>query len=185
MRHDFPVAPWPKGLKITSGLGTVVVIGAGIGAYRAIPVPTGFTHQFGLVVALILPALLIGSLLFMVTGYAVEGAELCVERLLWSTRIPLQGLSRAWIEPAVCKGSVRVFGNGGLFSFTGLFYSKRLGRYRLFATDISRSVVLVLPSRVVVITPAEPEAFIEHVRQSLPNVHIGPPVDGASMPKSE
>ena len=175
MRHDFPVAPWPTGLKITSAVGTVLILGVGIGAYRAIPVPTGFTHQFGLAVAMILPALLVGSLLFMVTGYAVEGTELYVRRLLWSTRISLQGLDRIWIEPAVCKGSIRVFGNGGLFSFTGLFYSKRLGRYRLFATDISRSVVLVLPSRVVVITPAEPEAFIEHVRQSLPNVQVGPP----------
>ena len=180
MDHDFSVAPWPTGLKITSVVGTVLILGAGIGAYRAIPVPTGFTHHFGLAVAMILPAVLVGSLLFMVTGYAVEGTELYVRRLLSSTCISLQGLGRAWIEPAVCKGSIRVFGNGGLFSFTGLFYSKRLGRYRLFATDISRSVVLILPSRVVVITPAEPEAFIEHVRQSLPNVRVGPPDGGTS-----
>ena len=178
MRHDFQVAPWSTGLKITSAVGTVLILGVGIGAYRAIPVPTGFTHQFGLAVALILPALLVGSLLFMVTGYAVEGTELYIRRLLSSTCISLHGLDRAWIEPAVCKGSIRVFGNGGLFSFTGLFYSKRLGRYRLFATDISRSVVLILPSRVVVMT--EPEAFIEHVRQSLPNVRVGPPDGGTS-----
>jgi hypothetical protein len=97
---------------------------------------------------------------------------------LWFTRISLQDLNRAWIEPSVCKGTIRVFGNGGLFSFAGLFYSKRLGRYRLFATDISRSVVLILPSRVVVITPAEPEIFIEHVRQSFPNIQVGPPHGG-------
>jgi hypothetical protein len=175
MRHDFPTAPWSTSLKVTSAVGTVLILGVGIGAYRAIPVPTGFTHQFGLVVAMILPALLVGSLLFMVTGYEVEGTELYVKRLLSSTRISLQGLDRVWLEPAVCKGSIRIFGNGGLFSFTGLFYSKRLGRYRLFATDISRSIVLILPSRVVVITPAQPETFIEHVRQSLPNVQVGPP----------
>ena len=175
MRHHFPVAPWPTSLKVTSAVGTVLVLGVGIGAYRAIPVSTGFTHQFGLVVALIPPAILVGSLIFMVTGYAIEGAELQIERLLSSTRISLQGLDRVWIEPAVCKGSIRVFGNGGLFSFSGWFYSKRLGRYRLFATDISRSVVLILPARMVVITPAEPEAFIEHVRQSFPNVQVGPP----------
>ncbi len=175
MRHHFPVAPWSTSLKVISAVGTILLLGVGIGAYRAIPVPTGFTRQFGLGVALIPPALLAGCLLFVVTGYAIEGTELYAKRLLWSTRIPLEGLSRAWIEPAVCKGSIRVFGNGGLFSFTGLFYSKRLGRYRLFATDISRSVVLILPAKVVVITPAEPEKFIEHVRQSLPNVQVGPP----------
>ena len=175
MRHYFPAAPWSTGLKATSAVGTVLILGVGIGAYRAIPVPTGFTHQFGLAVALILPALLVGSLLFMVTGYEVEGTELYVKRLLSSTRISLEGLGRVWIEPAVCKGTIRVFGNGGLFSFSGWFYSRRLGRYRLFATNLSRSVVLVLPARVVVITPAEPVVFIEHVRQSLPNVQVGPP----------
>ncbi len=175
MRHYFPVAPWSTGLKATSAVGTVLVLGIGIGAYRAIPVPTGFTHQFGLAVALILPAVLVGSLLFMVTGYEVEGTELYVKRLLSSTRIPLEGLGRVWIEPAVCKDTIRVFGNCGLFSFSGWFYSRRLGRYRLFATNLSRSVVLVLPARVVVITPAEPETFIEHVRQSLPRVQVGPP----------
>ena len=166
MDHDFSVAPWPTGLKITSVVGTVLILGAGIGAYRAIPIPTGFTHQFGLAVAMILPTVLVGSLFFMVTGYAVEGTELYVKRLLSSTRISLEGLGRVWSEPAVCKGTIRVFGNGGLFSFSGWFYSRRLGRYRLFATNLSRSVVLVLPARVVVITPAEPEKFIEHVRQS-------------------
>jgi len=178
MRHHFSVAPWSTGLKVTSALGTVILVGAGIGAYRAIPVPTGFTHQFGLVVALILPAILVGSLIFIVTGYEVEGTELYVKRLLSSTRISFQGLNRVWIEPAVCKGTIRVFGNGGLFSFSGWFYSRRLGRYRLFATTLSRSVVLVLPARVVVITPAEPVVFIEHVRQSLPNVQVGPPDGG-------
>ena len=72
----------------------------------------------------------------MVTGYAVEGNILNVERLFWSTRISLEGLSKAWLEPTVCKGSFRIFGNGGLYSFTGVYQNEALGRYRLFATDL-------------------------------------------------
>jgi hypothetical protein len=178
MRYHFAVAPWSTSLKATSALGTIILLGVGIGAYHAVPVPTGFTHQFGLAVAFVLPALVVGCVLFMVTGYAVEGSELYVERLVSSTRISIQGLTRVWLEPAVCKGSLRVFGNGGLFSFSGLFYNRKLGRYRLFATDFSRAVVLILPRRVVVVTPAAPEAFIEHLHHFFPDIHVGPQVGG-------
>jgi len=173
MRRRFPVAPWPRGLKIVSALGTALLVVLPIAAYRAIPAPSGFTHAFGLAIALVFPAILVGSLIFMVTGYSVDGWTLVVERLFFSTRIPLGGLRRVFANPTVCKGSVRVIGNGGLFSFTGLYQSKALGRYRLFATDFSRSVVMVLLKGVVVITPHSPAAFIEHVRQVFPSVQVG------------
>jgi len=174
MPRRFPAAPWPALLKWVSALGSAALLATGFAAYRAAPVASGFTHDFGLGVALLPVALLLGSLFFIVGGYAVEGSDLYIERLVSSTRIPLDGLSKAWAEPAVCKGSIRVFGNGGLFSFTGWFYSKKLGRYRLFATDFSHAVVLVLPRRVVVVTPADPQAFIEYLRRRFPNADIAP-----------
>ena len=179
MRHHFSVAPWSIGLKLTSTLGTIAVLAVGFAAYHAIPTPAGFTHLFGLGVALVLPGLLLASLAFMVTGYSVKDGELYVERLFWSTRISLAGLSRVWFEPAACKGSIRIFGNGGLFSFTGLYRSRALGRYRLFATNFSQSVVFVLPQRVVVVTPAGPQAFIEHLCHLFPTAHVGPKDGGA------
>ena len=66
-----------------------------------------------------------------------------------------------------------MIGNGGLLSFTGIYYSKALGRYRLFATDFSRSVVLTLPRRVVVVTPASPHAFVAHLRSLYPAAEAG------------
>jgi len=173
MRRHFSVAPWPRSLKIISALGTALLVVVGIATYRAIPAASGFTHAFGLAIALVPPAILVGSLLFMVTGYSVDESSLVVERLFFSTRIPLGGLRRVFSDPAVCKGSIRLMGNAGLFSFTGLYRSKALGRYRLFATDFSRSVVMVLPKGVVVITPHSPAAFIEHVRHVFPPVEVG------------
>ena len=170
----FPAAPWPVSLKLVSALGSVALLAAGFAAYRAIPVPTGFIHQFGLAVACVPIALLAGSLGFIVRGYEVKVTDLYIERLFTSTRIPLAGLSRVWLEPKVCKGSLRVFGNGGLFSFTGLYYNKKLGRYRLFATDFSHAVVLVLPQRVVVVTPANPQTFIDHLKHRFPGVETNP-----------
>ena len=173
-RVHFSAAPWPKSLKLVSALGTILILAVGVAAYLAIPVPSGFTHLFGLGVALVLPGILALSILFAVTGYAVEGSDLYVERLFFSTRIPVAGLSRVWFEPGVCRGSIRIWGNGGLYSFTGWYRSKALGKYRLFGTDLSRSVVLFRPRHVVVITPAAPHAFIQHLRLLFPAVRVEP-----------
>ena len=173
MDRHFPAAPWPTSLKVVSFFGAIVLGAVSWAAYRVIPTPAGFTHKFGLGVALLPLALLIGCILFIVRGYTVDTAQLSVERLLTSTPVPLSGLSRVWADPAVCKGSLRVFGNGGLFSFTGWFYSKRLGRYRLFATDFRNAVVLKFPDRGVVVSPAAPHAFVEHLRHVVPGVHVG------------
>ncbi len=183
MRSHFPAAPWSIGLKLTSTLGTILVVGVGFAAYHAIPSSAGFIHLFGLGVAFVLTGILAISILFMITGYTVADNELYIERLLGSTHLSLAGLSRIWFEPAACKGSIRVFGNGGLFSFTGHYYSQALGRYRLFATNFSRSVILILPHRVVVITPAAPQAMIEHLHHFFPAVHVGPKDGGNQMPR--
>jgi hypothetical protein len=58
------------------------------------------------------------------------------------------------------RGAWRVFGNGGLFSFTGEFWSRKLGRFRALATDPERAVVLRWPKRTIVITPHDPQQFI-------------------------
>ncbi len=173
MSLQFSVAPWPSILKVTSTLGTLLILVIGVAAYRAIPTPYGLTHTFGLVIALTLPAILVISILFVVTGYSVDAHNLYIRRLISSTRIPLDGLSQIWFEPEVCKGAIRLFGNGGLYSFTGLYHNSTIGRFRLFGTDLSQSVVLVLPKRVVVITPATPHAFVEYLKHHFPTAKLG------------
>lgn len=171
-RH-FTVAPWPTSLRVSSALGTVLLVGIGIASYRAIPVPTGFTHAFGLAVTAVLPILLVFSLLSTVIGFEVSSTELSVQRLFWSSRFSLLGLQRVLIDSSVCRGSKRIVGNAGLFGFTGLYQSSRLGRFRLFATDLSRSVVLVLPGRTLVVTPAAPEPFVAHIHHVFPAANTG------------
>lgn len=168
VRH-FPAAPWPSLLKASSALVTILLLGVAVAAYRVVPVASGFTHYFGIGIAVVPSLILILSLLFMVTGYGVSSSSLAIQRPLWVTDIPLGGLGRVFAEPEICKGSIRLFGNAGLFSFTGLYRSARLGRYRLFATDFACAVVLECPHRTVVITPADPEAFVLHMQRAFPS----------------
>lgn len=160
----FRVAPWSTLLIVASAGSCVVLLAVAWAAAQAIP-RLGVAHWVGLAVAWIPVTVLVGALLFVVTDYELDHHSLAVRRLLWWTRIDLTGLTRVFREPAGFKGSWRVFGNGGLFSFTGIFYSKALGRYRLFATDPRRFVVMVLPGRTIVVSPADPDAFVHAVQR--------------------
>jgi hypothetical protein len=101
--------------------------------------------------------------LFVVRSYAIEFNELLIRRLLWTTHLPLAGLQSAEVVPDVMRGSLRLFGNGGMFSITGLFRNRALGNYRAFVTDLKKTVVLRFPKRTVVVSPENPEQFVAEI----------------------
>jgi len=163
MQH-FSAAPWPTSLKIMSVFATLLLLGVCWGAVRVIPpISSGFAHTFGTWIAVVPFCVLLGCVLFVVQGYRIEGNILLVERLLWATALSLEGLTEVQCDPQAIKGALRLFGNGGMFAITGLFYSKKLGRFRLFATDPAKAVILRLGTRTIVITPLVPEIFAEYV----------------------
>ena len=172
----FEAAPWSTALRLVSFLGAGVLLAVGVTVGRAIPLGSG--PAFAEAVArLVLPAAvltLLGSLLFVVTGYHLEGTSLLVHRPLWQSRIDVQGLERVWHDPEAMRRSLRLFGNGGLFSITGLYRNSTLGTYRAFVTDPARAVVLKSPTRVVVVSPASPLEFVSHVATLVPGVAVGP-----------
>jgi hypothetical protein len=168
----FPAAPWSISLQLLTLFSLVVLGTVAFGAFVVVPTPSGFTHHVGVGVALIPILVLIGSVFFVVRGYTVEAGELFVQRLVTATRIPLDGLTKAWADPLACRGSTRLFGIGGLFSFSGLFSNRRLGRYHLYATDFKNAVVLQFRGRTVVITPADPQGFLRHLQMVVPGVQI-------------
>jgi Bacterial PH domain len=155
-------APWGVQLKRASVF-SVAVLGvvfcAGLFSLGA------EASWFASSVLLMLPiAVLAGALPFVVRGYVLLDDALVVERLGWRTRLPLAGLESVGGDVEAMRGSIRLLGNGGLFSFTGEFWNRRLGRYRALATDPERAVVLRYPNRTIVITPHDPQHFIMRAR---------------------
>jgi hypothetical protein len=149
-------APWSRSLVVMSSVLTLVV--AGVSALQAYLLD-GIMRWNGV----LLLALVFCCALFTVRGYTITDDELLVHRLLWSTRVPLSGLQSAAFEPDAMRGSIRTFGNGGLFSITGRFRSKSLAAYRAFVTDQQRTVVLRFAERTVVVSPAAPEEFVREL----------------------
>ena len=107
--------------------------------------------------------LMIGCALFTVRGYAITPDAILVKRFFWDTRLPRVGLESATFSPGAMKGSIRTFGNGGFYSFTGLYRNRELRNYRAFVTDGARSVVLRYAGRTIVISPGDPEEFVREI----------------------
>jgi hypothetical protein len=87
--------------------------------------------------------------------------------LFWATPLSLAGLQSASYEPRAMRWSLRTFGNGGFFSFSGFYRNRRLGAYRAFVTDLKRTVVLRFLTRTIVVSPAAPEQFVLDVVAAL------------------
>jgi hypothetical protein len=143
---------------VMSVLTTVVCLGASVGAW----VSLATRHPPGLLGCWVfLPlVILFGAALFTIRGYSISSDSILVHRLLWSTVLPRTGLESVAFEPDAMRGSLRTFGNGGAYSFTGFYYNKRLGSYRAYVTNPRRTVVLRYAKRRVVLSPATPDDFV-------------------------
>jgi hypothetical protein len=149
-------APWGRALLITSVAVTVILLAvSGFALWR-----TGDSRPL-----LWLSLLMLGAAPFVVRGYQLQGRCLLIKRLFWSTKIPLDGLVSATSDSRAMRGSIRTFGNGGLYSISGWYWSRRLGAYRAFVTDMNRTVVLRFQNRTIVISPAEPDSFVAAVAE--------------------
>jgi hypothetical protein len=146
------LAPWGAALTWVSALTTILV-----GALTLAPIPgLGWPRLF-------LLSIPVGALPFVVRRYEIRDGALFIRRLWWNTRIELAGLLSVRCDPGALKGSVKTCGNGGLFSFTGWYWSRQLGSYRMYVTDLKRPVVLMFERRCLVVSPDDPEAFVHEL----------------------
>jgi hypothetical protein len=156
-------APWAPSLVTISTAATVVCLGAALSLFLQ-------GHGWLPWMASLPLALIIGSALFTIRGYSITPNAILVHRLFWKTRLPFSGFESAEFKPDAMRKSVRTFGNGGLFSFTGWFYSKALGAYRAFVTNPHLTVVLRYSRRIVVLSPASPEQFVHDLPSGVHSV---------------
>ena len=81
--------------------------------------------------------------------------------------MPLDGLREVrladWED---YRGCLRLWGNGGLFGYYGLFRTSRLGKCTWYVTNRSKAVVVVTDARTSLFSPDDPASFIAAVRSS-------------------
>lgn len=159
--HSSYRAVWGRPLRWTSVLVSVLALG---GAVSLVANLSGSLRWLGL-----LPPVGFGvAALFCIRGYALDGSNLLIRRLLWTTRISLSGLESVESVPKAMSGSLRTCGNGGLYSFTGWYWNRRLGSYRAWVTELQNTVVLRVAGRTMVLSPDPVDAFVSALQSQLP-----------------
>ncbi|MEI8039363.1 MAG: PH domain-containing protein [Verrucomicrobiota bacterium] len=155
-------APWETPLLLTTVFSVILLVGiAMIGLIVIAPLAL----VWGLFVAALTLLPLAVAALCAIRGYELTPDSLYVQRLGWRSTLSLTTLRTVHVDPEATADSVRVFGNGGLFCFTGTFANDRLGTYRAFGTDRKRTVVLKFVERTVVITPGDPHGFVAKTKK--------------------
>jgi hypothetical protein len=163
-------APWGRALKVMTVLSAALLMGIPAAGLTAAPDESAL-WVFGMVVMPLV--ILVVAPFFAVLEYRLTPGTLYIERPGWRVRLPLSKLASAAVDPEAMSRSIRTLGNGGMFCFAGLFWNRKLGAYRAFATDPKHAVVLRFSDRTVVVTPGHPEVFAETLRSG-----ARPPVGG-------
>jgi hypothetical protein len=160
--YSFYKAPWSRPLWLTSVASSVFCL-----SLAALNFAGGFGRiavgPVGRWIGLALIATVFLSALFTVRSYSIGGGNLLIQRLFWTTRLPLSGLMTAAVENLAFSQCLRACGNGGMFSFSGWYWCRPLGFFRAYATDCRRTVVLRFVKRTVVVTPERPEEFVQEI----------------------
>ena len=155
-------APWSRSLRLLTTFSVVILLTVAMAGGLLGP-RQSWVVRVAMVGAPL--AVLLGALVFMVRGYVLTDSGIEVRRLGWSTALPFAGLVAVSGAPQGLRGSLRLFGNGGLFAISGWFWNRRIGRFRAYATDPGRAVVLrYRDGTKVVVTPDDVQHFIVRVR---------------------
>lgn len=104
--------------------------------------------------------IVVGAYAWSPRGYAVAERSITVNRLIGNVRIPLDSIRELRAATADdFRGCLRLFGNGGLFGYYGLFRTSKLGKSTWYVTNRGKAVVVVTGKKTVLFSPDDVEGF--------------------------
>ena len=145
---------------------TTKIISVVIAAILLVPIIT--THSIA--VAVLAAVLLLVAYAYSPRSYEISERSILVHRLIGNVRIPLDHLREARIaQPDDLTGAIRLWGNGGLFGYYGLFRTSKLGKCSWYVTNRRNMVVLTTGSRTALVSPDNVDGFLSAVRTIAPS----------------
>jgi len=114
-----------------------------------------------IIAALIMLIILIFCYLYAPTAYEISDSRLIVYRN-YGKREFLNVPNCRLIEEKL-PFTIRLWGNGGVFAGTGIFWNKLYGVFRMYITHAKQSEFLVVETerQIIIISPENPKMFIE------------------------
>jgi hypothetical protein len=118
-----------------------------------------------LIISVILIFIPIFCWLFSVGEYVLESDGLLIKRKIFPIKIKYEEVKKvSRLDFKDIKSSVRIFGNGGLFGFYGIFRNKSIGNYRACFSNFSDMVLIETDKKKFVISPQNPDIFIDYLK---------------------
>jgi hypothetical protein len=119
-----------------------------------------------------------GALLLLMTivfyllsprAYGFDKEYLFIGRMIAPLRIPLSEITNVRMpDTKELSWAIRTFGNGGLFGYTGRYYTKHIGKMNWQCTRRSNFVVIERINKVpLIISPEEPAKFVFEFNQGI------------------
>lgn len=151
---EHPAAPLDRSTRLTSAALVVAIVGL------ALTIPVAEAGAVGTTLGIGLPLLALGVGYGMSPrAYRVQPGRLQILRR-WFGAKTFRIDSVAPTSALFGLGGIRLAGSGGAFGWYGLFWRKGTGRYRAYVTDRTQLVVCDGPDGMVVLSPADPRAFL-------------------------
>jgi hypothetical protein len=108
----------------------------------------------------VLALIFLGIYAWSPTGYEIADGNVVIRRLIGNVRIPVSGIRDVRIATRDdLRGSMRVFGSGGVFGYYGRFRNGS-ETSQWYVTDRSHAVVLATDAGTVIVSPDYQSRFI-------------------------
>jgi hypothetical protein len=105
------------------------------------------------------------AFMFRPISYVILDELLVIHRPLLDIKIELNQIKNVQIlDSQELKGTIRIFGVGGLWGYWGSFANTRIGVMKWYATRMSNAVLkTTVSNKKIVLTPDEPELFVKNL----------------------
>jgi hypothetical protein len=109
--------------------------------------------------------LLIAAYAYSPNGYEISGRSIVVKRLIGDVQIPLDDVREVRAAtPEDFRGCLRLWGNGGLFGYYGLFRTSKLGKCTWYVTNRRNAAVVITGAKTVVFSPDDRDGFVAAIQ---------------------
>ena len=144
---------------------TTKIITAGICAFLAV---LAIVTQFA-AIGVIAAALIALTYAYSPRGYLISDQSIAVKRLIGEPHISLIGIREARRATADdFRGSIRLFGDGGVFGYYGLFRTTKLGKCWWYLTRRTNTVIVIKDQKHALFSPDDVDGFLAAIRAAAP-----------------
>ncbi len=108
-------------------------------------------------------------------AYWIQDRSIVVKRFIRNATVSLEGIRDVRVAAASdFRGAIRLWGDGGLFGYYGLFRTSTLGTCWWYVTNRQNAVVVVTESKTALFSPDDVAGFLAAIRAAVPFPEIPP-----------